>query len=114
MAARPPAKARLDRVKNLSGLVDWFGRSPDIRQEANLLVVGGYEAAADSYYQARVNNAPAETIPHAGGICVPITSSKAIVELSVRRAQQREPAQTVRFHVRDDANGRATIVGVER
>ncbi len=34
--------ARMDRVKNLAGLVDWYGRSADLRGTANLLVVGGY------------------------------------------------------------------------
>ncbi len=34
--------ARMDRVKNLTGLVDWFGRSDDLRSKANLLVAGGY------------------------------------------------------------------------
>lgn len=33
--------ARLDHIKNLTGLVDWYGRSPRLRQLANLLVVGG-------------------------------------------------------------------------
>ena len=33
--------ARMDRVKNLTGLVDWFGRSDQLRGTANLLVVGG-------------------------------------------------------------------------
>jgi len=34
--------ARMDKVKNLTGLVDWYGRSSDLRDTANLLVVGGY------------------------------------------------------------------------
>jgi len=34
--------ARFDRIKNLTGLVDWFGGSPRLRELANLLVVGGY------------------------------------------------------------------------
>ncbi len=33
--------ARLDRVKNLTGLVEWYGRSEDLRCKANLLVAGG-------------------------------------------------------------------------
>jgi sucrose synthase len=33
--------ARLDRIKNLTGLVDWYGCSPRLRELANLLVVGG-------------------------------------------------------------------------
>jgi sucrose synthase len=34
--------ARLDRIKNLTGLVDWYGRCPQLRKLANLFVVGGY------------------------------------------------------------------------
>ena len=33
--------ARLDRIKNLTGLVHWFGRAPGLREHANLLVIGG-------------------------------------------------------------------------
>ncbi|GJM25267.1 MAG: sucrose synthase [Phycisphaerae bacterium] len=34
--------ARLDRIKNLNGLVDWFGRSARLREQANLFIVGGH------------------------------------------------------------------------
>jgi len=34
--------ARLDRIKNITGLVDWFGNSPELRERANLVVVGGH------------------------------------------------------------------------
>ena len=34
--------ARMDRIKNITGLVDWFGNSPDLRREVNLLVVSGH------------------------------------------------------------------------
>ena len=34
--------ARLDRVKNLTGLVEWYGASERLRQCANLFVIGGY------------------------------------------------------------------------
>jgi len=34
--------ARLDHVKNLTGLVEWFGASPRLRGLANLLVIGGH------------------------------------------------------------------------
>ncbi|MCP4591247.1 MAG: sucrose synthase [bacterium] len=34
--------ARLDRIKNLNGLVDWYGNCPRLRKLANLLVVGGH------------------------------------------------------------------------
>jgi len=33
--------ARLDRIKNITGLVDWYGRNEALRQEANLLIVAG-------------------------------------------------------------------------
>jgi len=34
--------ARLDHIKNLTGLVDWYGRSERLRELVNLLVVGGF------------------------------------------------------------------------
>jgi len=34
--------ARLDRIKNITGLADWYGQSPELRSLANLLVVGGH------------------------------------------------------------------------
>lgn len=34
--------ARLDTVKNLTGLAAWFGQSPELSAAANLLVIGGY------------------------------------------------------------------------
>ena len=34
--------ARLDRIKNITGLVDWYGSSKELREQANLLVVAGY------------------------------------------------------------------------
>ncbi len=40
--------ARLDQVKNLTGLVDWYGSSPRLRELANLLVVGGHLSPEDS------------------------------------------------------------------
>lgn len=40
--------ARLDRVKNLTGLVSWFGAAEELRQQVNLLVVGGFLDAAFS------------------------------------------------------------------
>jgi sucrose synthase len=33
--------ARLDRVKNLTGLAQWYAQSPRLRQLANLVIVGG-------------------------------------------------------------------------
>jgi sucrose synthase len=40
--------ARLDRIKNITGLVDWYGRSPELRKQANLLVVAGHVDAGRS------------------------------------------------------------------
>ncbi|MQL94970.1 hypothetical protein Taro_027634 [Colocasia esculenta] len=34
--------ARLDKVKNITGLVEWFGQSNELRKLANLVVVAGY------------------------------------------------------------------------
>lgn len=34
--------ARLDRGKNITGLVEWFGKSTRLRELANLVVVAGY------------------------------------------------------------------------
>ncbi len=34
--------ARLDHIKNLTGLVDWYGRCARLRELVNLLVVGGF------------------------------------------------------------------------
>ena len=34
--------ARLDRIKNITGLVEWYGQSKALRELANLVVVAGY------------------------------------------------------------------------
>ncbi|HUF19302.1 MAG TPA: sucrose synthase, partial [Burkholderiales bacterium] len=34
--------ARLDRIKNLTGLVEWYAKSDRLRAAANLLVIGGH------------------------------------------------------------------------
>lgn len=36
------AMSRLDEIKNVSGLLEAFGRSEDLRERANLLIVGGW------------------------------------------------------------------------
>ncbi|TCV90297.1 sucrose synthase [Sulfurirhabdus autotrophica] len=51
--------ARLDRIKNLTGLVDWYGSSPRLRELANLVVIGGYvtpEESRDHEEQAQIRN----------------------------------------------------------
>jgi sucrose synthase len=35
------AMSRLDRVKNMAGLLEWYGRDPELRSLARLLLVGG-------------------------------------------------------------------------
>lgn len=40
--------ARLDRIKNITGLVEWYGNNPRLREAVNLVVVGGYVDAARS------------------------------------------------------------------
>ncbi|KAA6184630.1 sucrose synthase [Thiohalocapsa marina] len=42
--------ARLDRIKNISGLLDWYGQCAALREQADLVVVAGHvdaEASAD-------------------------------------------------------------------
>jgi sucrose synthase len=34
--------ARMDRIKNITGLVEWYGRNPHLRSEANLFIASGY------------------------------------------------------------------------
>jgi sucrose synthase len=34
--------SRLDRIKNVAGFVDWYAHSPELRERANVLVVGGF------------------------------------------------------------------------
>lgn len=49
--------ARLDRVKNLTGFVDWYGSSDRLRAMADLVVVGGYidpNQSADHEEQAQI------------------------------------------------------------
>jgi sucrose synthase len=33
--------SRLDRIKNMAGLVEWYGQNKELRKVANLLIVGG-------------------------------------------------------------------------
>jgi sucrose synthase len=35
------AMSRLDRIKNMAGLLEWYGQTPELRGLANLLLVGG-------------------------------------------------------------------------
>jgi sucrose synthase len=40
--------ARLDRIKNISGLLEWYGNNPRLREQANLLIVAGHTRMEDS------------------------------------------------------------------
>ncbi|KAF5178563.1 Sucrose synthase [Thalictrum thalictroides] len=40
--------ARLDRVKNITGLVEWYGKSTRLREYVNLVVVAGYNDVKQS------------------------------------------------------------------
>ncbi len=42
------AMSRLDHIKNMSGLLDWYGSSPELQERANLLLVGGQFDPAQS------------------------------------------------------------------
>jgi len=42
------AMSRLDRIKNVSGLLEWFAESPDLRERANLFLVAGKVDPAES------------------------------------------------------------------
>ncbi len=75
--------ARLDRVKNLTGLVEWFGRNERLRSLVNLVVVGGIVDPAqtsDRRAVTRLSQSSAarsrtrSTAPAAMGAVVPRTS----------------------------------------
>ena len=40
--------ARLDRIKNISGLLEWYGQHETLREQANLVLVAGYVDASQS------------------------------------------------------------------
>lgn len=49
--------ARLDHIKNITGLVEWYARSPQLREAANLVVIAGHIDAgrsADREEQAQI------------------------------------------------------------
>lgn len=49
--------ARLDNIKNIAGLVDWYGSHPGLRERANLLVIAGHvhlEKSSDSEEQEQI------------------------------------------------------------
>jgi sucrose synthase len=51
------AMSRLDVIKNMAGLVDWYGKNSELREQANLLLVGGFldpESSADRDERAQI------------------------------------------------------------
>jgi len=53
------AMSRLDRIKNMSGLLEWYGRTPELRGLTNLLLVGGEvdpSNSTDRDEQAQIEN----------------------------------------------------------
>jgi sucrose synthase len=51
------AMSRLDRIKNAAGLVEWFGRSPELQEQADLFLVGGhldFEQSHDTEEQEQI------------------------------------------------------------
>ncbi len=49
--------ARLDTIKNITGLVEWYGKSERLRKESNLLVIAGYvdvEKSADEEERTQI------------------------------------------------------------
>lgn len=50
--------ARLDRIKNITGLTEWFGKSEAMRREVNLLIASGYitpDRSRDSEERAEIH-----------------------------------------------------------
>ncbi len=47
---KPPifTMARLDRIKNITGLVEWYAKDEDLRKKANLVVIAGFVDATQS------------------------------------------------------------------
>jgi sucrose synthase len=43
------AMSRLDRIKNMAGLVEWYANNDELREVANLLIVGGRLRVEESY-----------------------------------------------------------------
>jgi len=41
--------ARLDHIKNITGLVEWYGANEKLREQANLLVIAGHTDPGKSY-----------------------------------------------------------------
>jgi sucrose synthase len=51
--------ARMDHIKNITGLVEWFAKSASLRRQANLLVVSGYvdpDRSADEEERGQIHH----------------------------------------------------------
>jgi sucrose synthase len=51
--------ARLDRIKNISGLVEWYATTPALRQQASLLIIAGHidrQRSSDHEEQAQIDH----------------------------------------------------------
>lgn len=51
--------SRLDRIKNVSGFLDWYGRDAGLRERANVLVVGGFtdpERSSDAEERGQIEH----------------------------------------------------------
>ncbi|MCO6414018.1 MAG: sucrose synthase [Thiogranum sp.] len=49
--------ARMDHIKNITGFVEWYGNSPQLRERANLLVISGHvdpSRSADTEERAQI------------------------------------------------------------
>ena len=65
--------ARMDRIKNITGLAEWYGSSPALREAANLFVVSGYvdpERSRDKDERAQIERMHALMDGHGLDGCV--------------------------------------------
>lgn len=50
--------ARMDKIKNLTGLMEWFGQSEELRNHASLIIIGGFidpNRSSDHEEQAQIH-----------------------------------------------------------
>lgn len=86
----------------------------------DLMVAGGYQSPADSYYHFRLADSgqPLEYDARAGQICVSVpkdaNASYFIIEGSIRRTEQPAAAKSARFHLQRIEHDGLLLVGIER
>jgi sucrose synthase len=79
------AMSRLDHIKNVAGLVDWYGRNHELRERANLLIIAGdldEEMSADAEERHQIERMHALFDEHSLHSCVrwiPKCTDKALV-----------------------------------